>query len=495
MANWRAALGDWIAGRRGPQARRFDAAKQSRLTYGWTTSNVAFNADLRMDLESLRARSRDLAANNDYVRKFLSMVVANIVGPNGFSFQSRAAKPDGTPDKTDQDAIESALADWMQAGGCEVTGKLSFADLCRLLVRGIARDGEALVRRVRSRRFACGYKLQLLDIDRLDIKHNEELPSGNRVIMGVEVDGYGAPAAYWLLTRHPGDTLPGAATKQMRERVPADDIFHLFLAERPEQVRGLPWGHTAMLRLQMLAGYEEAAIVAARTGAAKMGFFVSPDGTGQNLGEKDSEGNFVTDAEAGAFQVLPEGYDFKPWSPEYPTQNYDSFVKATLRGLASGLNVAYNSLANDLEGVNFSSIRSGTLEERDQWMVLQGWLVGAFLRPMFLDWIESALLSGAIVSFGSPLPASKLWKFRAHQWQGRRWQWVDPLKDIQAAVMAIQNGLADPYTIAAQQGMDADDVLDGIARFQQAASVKGVTLGSPAPSAPPPTAADEAVKQ
>jgi lambda family phage portal protein len=443
-----------------------------------------------MDLDALRARARDLSINNDYARKFLAMVTANVVGPAGFTFQSRAAKPDGQPDKADQDAIEAAFAVWAQAGECDVTGRHAFADVCRTVMRAVARDGEALVRCVRDRRFAYGYRLQLLDIDRLDARYNETLKNGNRVSMSVEIDGFGRPAAYWLLKTHPGETLQTGET-QARERVPAADIFHLFVADRPEQARGLPWMHTAMLRLQMLKGYEEAAIVAARTGAAKMGFFVSPDGTATGVAdEKDEAGDFITDAEAGAFQVIPEGYDFKPWSPEYPTQNYDSFVKATLRGLASGLNVAYNSLANDLEGVNFSSIRSGTLEERDQWMVLQGWLVETFLRPLFLDWIETALLKGAITGpAGQPLPAGKLDKFKAHAWQGRRWSWVDPLKDIEASVKAIENGLASPYTIAAQQGLDAEDVLDDIARFQAAVAKKNVTLGpvaKPPEPAPPP---------
>jgi len=488
--------------------RRFEAAQQSRLTYGWTTSNSAFNADLRLDLDALRARARDLTNNNDYARKFIAMVQANVVGPNGFTFQSLAAQPDGTPDRADRNAIETALDEWAQPGECEVTGKHSFADLCRLSIKAVARDGEAILRRVRSRKFSFGYRLQLLDIDRLDVRYNDTAPNGNRIVMSVEIDADGRPAAYWLLTRHPGDTQVAGATGYAeplkRERVPADDIFHLFIAERPEQVRGLPWLHTAMLRLQMLAGYEEAAIVAARTGAAKMGFFVSPDGTGQALAdgkEVGDDGRFVTDAEAGSFEVLPGGYDFKSWSPEYPTQNYDAFVKQCLRGLASGLNVAYNTLANDLEGVNFSSIRSGTLEERDQWMVVQGWFVSTFLRPLFIDWLEVALLRGAILGpGGAALPAGKRYKFKAHAWQGRRWDWVDPEKDITAKLLALRAGLIDPQTIAAQSGLDLEDVVARLQIANQLAESAGLPaytqpLAPPAPPAPAPAQPDPALKK
>ena len=37
-------------------------------------------------------------------------------------------------------------------------------------------------------------------------------------------------------------------------------------------------------------------------------------------------------------------------------------------------------MANDLEGVNFSSIRSGTLEERDKWAADQQWFIETVLE-------------------------------------------------------------------------------------------------------------------
>lgn len=478
--------------------RRFEGARIGRLASGWTTATTSADADIRMDLAALRARARDLAINNDYARKFLQMMVDNIVGPQGFMLQAQAADPNGQPDRLARMVIESAFSEWCRAGECDVTGRLSFADVCRQAVRAVARDGEVLLRRVRDRGFAHGYRLQLLDIDRLDIQYSTDLDNGNIVRMSVEMDRFGRPVAYWLLTQHPGATVRDPKATMARERVPASDIFHLFTPDRPEQTRGYPWMAASMTRINMLHGYEEAAIVAARTGAAKMGFFTSPDGGVDALADgQDSEGQFTSEAEPGAFQVLPQGYDFKAFDPDYPTANYADFVKSCLRGIASGLGVSYATLANDLEGVNFSSIRSGTLSERETYMVHQNWLIESLLRPIFLDWLDSALLKGVLLMpNGSALPAVKRDKFAAHAWQGRRWQWVDPLKDIEASVMAMQNGLASPYTIAAQQGVDIDDVLEDLATFQQAVKDQGVVLGKQEPAAPPvaETPIDQAVK-
>lgn len=468
---------------RAPAVRRYQAAALTRLTQGWSAISASANAELRLDLPTLRARARELANNNDYAKKFLQMLETNVVGPDGFLLRSLATKPDRSPDMTDRATLEDAFAVWASAGQCDTSGTLSFADMQRMIIRAVGRDGEALVRRVRDARAPFGYKQQLLDIDRLDTLYNDELPDGRVVIMGVEYDSAGAPLAYHLLTRHPGDYLRGGSNAGgRRERVSAADIFHIYRPDRPEQGRGVPWMHTAMSRLHMLGAYEEAALVAARTGASKMGFFTAPDGDPAPLADGETDqGEFVSDADPGTFGILPKGYEFQPFNPDYPQANYEIFVKACLRGIASGLGVAYNTLANDLEGVNFSSIRSGTLEERDNWMLIQKWFVSAYLVPTFNDWLEAALLKGAINGpTGAPLPAAKLPKFAAHTWAGRRWSWVDPLKDIEASLAAIRAGLNSPQQISAQMGLDLDDVLEELA----VANARAKALGLPEYAAP-----------
>jgi lambda family phage portal protein len=200
-----------------------------------------------------------------------------------------------------------------------------------------------------------------------------------------------------------------------------------------------------------------------------MGFYSSPDGDAAPLADGTApDGEFMQDAEAGAFSVLPPGYKFESWNPDYPHQGYKDFVQARLRSIASGLGIAYHTLANDLSNVNYSSSRTGTLEERDNWIVLQNWFADAFLRPVFNDWLESALKKGAIkLPNGSPLPTAKLDKFAENTWQGRRWQWVDPMKDILAARLAIKTGVSSPQMVAAQSGVDIEDVLAQTAAFEK----------------------------
>lgn len=459
--------------------RRFDGAQYNRLTAAFAQSERSINTELRGDLDALRRRSRDLTKNEPLAQKFMEMVTTNVVGANGFTLQARAAdgvKQDGLANT----AIELAWLDWSKAKNCDVSGRMSFPDMTRAIMRGVARDGEALIRIREGANNKYGYALQYLDIERLDTTLNREEASGiNQIIMGVEIDTDGRPVAYHLLTAPIGRDVIG----KKHARILAKEIIHLFITDDPEQVRGIPWMHASMIRIHHLKGFQEAAIIAARVGASKMGFFTNKDGTASGIQDgEDEAGVPFTEAEPGQFGMLPEGYSFESFNPDYPHANYEPFVKGAKRDIGSGFGAAYHTLGNDLEGVNFSSIRSGTLEERDNWMLIQRWLVGAFLDGVYEGWLDNSLLSGAItLPNGSPLPAAKKQKFLAHEFQGRRWQWVDPLKDINASVIAIENGLASPYTIASQQGLDAEDVLDDIARFQAAVKARGIVLGSTAP--------------
>lgn len=478
--------------------RDFAAAQLSRLTGGWSSSNVSANADLFRSLDTLRARSRDLCNNNDYAKRFLGMVAANVVGGNGFTLQARVYDKPGVPDTGANDAIEAAFARWCRRGACDVTGRLSFRDLQQLVVKAAARDGEALVRKVRGKAAgnAFGYALQLIDIDRLDTRLIRAAEGGqNEIRMGVEIDAFGRAVAYWLRGYHPGDSygMAAGAVQAAHLRVPAEEIIHVFMAERPEQLRGQPWMHAAMTRLNNLGGYEEAAVIAARVGASQMGFFTDPDGNTSNAlkdGEDADTGELFMDADPGVFKSLPPGVTFEKFDPNYPAAMYADFVKACLRGIASGLGVAYHALANDLEGVNFSSIRAGTLEERDQWVSVQEWMKDAFIEPVFDEWLRHALAMGQItLATGKPLPVEKLDKFSAHGFQGRRWSWVDPLKDMEAKILGIQHGLTSPQQVAAELGVDYEDILVEIKAAQDMADKIGVKLGKPEAPAPAPAPA------
>ena len=441
--------------------RMFDGARTDRLTASWPSTPLPADDIVRRNQRVLVARSREQAANNDYMRGFLRMARQNIVGAQGIRLQAQSRDPSGSLDTLANDAIETAFAEWARAENCDVTGKRSWRRMQQAAVQSAARDGEYMIREVwGADAGAWGYALQVLDPQRCPVDYDEEKrPDGSFVRHGIEFNQFGRPLAYLFTTtdEREADYLYGGRAFQ---RIPAREIIHGFQEDMTGQKRGLPWAATALWRMNMLNGFENAALVNARTGAAKSGFLQWREGYGPEADEDDEN---IMDAEPGTIQELPAHTEFKEWNPQYPSGEFAPFVKSALRGVATGLGVAYNNLANDLEGVNFSSIRQGALDEREAWKDLQEWLVETLIDRVYRGWLRVALLSGRITVAGKPLKPERLEKYQAVQWQPRRWAWIDPRADVASAITQKDNLMGSFGQFIRDQGRDPQTVWREIA--------------------------------
>jgi lambda family phage portal protein len=472
--------------------RRFEGAKIDRTTLDWRFDHNALDTDLRQGLRILRGRMRALEQNNDYAKGWLKLIRRNVIGPNGIRLINAAVNPDRSLDDNANQRIEDGWQLWSRKGTCTADGKQSLLEASWTWITSVARDGEGLIRLLPGFANEFGFAVQFLEADYLDEHFHRDLPNGGRIRMGVEMDQWGRPVAYHLFTRHPGEYgwNPGLG----RVRVPADQILHGFITERFGQTRGLPWGHAAMRRLHMLGKYEEYALIAARVGAAKGGFFEQTDPAAgdpwtQAAGEEKTEqGDMVRDVEPGSFEALPPGWTLKEWKPDYPRGEMPGFNKMMLRAVSTGLGVAYEGIANDRENVNYSSIRAGLLDERDEWRLLQAWTAIHFHQPIYDAWLPLALLSGAIT-----LPFTKLEKFAKPIWRGRGWAWVDPAKEIDAYTRAVALGVMSRTQIAALEGKDIEDVFRELVSEKSLAQKMGLIIIDPIPAGRPsaPPAAEE----
>jgi lambda family phage portal protein len=483
---------DWLAGKFGyARPRRssgYAAAQVGRLTASLAAETELINNTLRHQLRRLRARSRQLTQNNPYGRRFAQMVVDNVAGPAPFRLQAKVKHKSGQLDTAANTRIELGWRDWGRMGVCDLVGRHSWSAQQRLLIRILAVDGELLFRKYRGPEYgAQGFQLQILDVDRLDDLKNERLANGGAIHMGVELDPVSRPVAYHILKRKPASWMSGGYPRES-ERVPAEDIVHLFIPDFAEQVRGVPWMYAALLNLVNIGAFEEAAVIAARIGASQMGVIESPDG-GQALANtvpKDGDGNPIMDAEPGTFKVLPAGYTMSDaWDPKYPDAAIGPFLKACLRGVSVGINVAYHNLSGDMEGVNYSSARIAELDERDSWMTVQNFVTEHLHDPLYADWLRTQIVFGRL-----PFDLARMDKYRAVYWQPRRWAWVDPLKEANAAMVAIDGKIKSRTRVIAEGGEDIEDVFDEIAEEEKLAGEKKIVLAPAKPAAPAPAKPD-----
>lgn len=463
--------------------RFFQAALKDNLTAGWSTQLLSADSILNADLEKIRARSRVLAGNEPYFRHWLRIQTRNVVGSHGIRLQMRVPRSfnqDGTVEMDDlaNRVIEEGWKLWSRRQNCTVNKRHSFLQVQRLVYKSAKRDGEIFVRKVKGfRGNDFMFALQLIEADHLDFSMNTTMKNGNYVRMGVELNEWGEAVAYHFLERHPGDYIGDSRFKSRRIRIAADEIVHIYDPDRVDQSRGYPEGVAAMMRSNMLNGYQEAELVAARTSSSKMGFFKTPDGESYQGDESefDDEGNeteIITEADPGTFEELPEGFDFIPYDPQHPTTAFGAFIKSVLQGIASGLGISYPNMANDYEGVSYSSLRQANLNDRDGWKEEQQWLIEQLHEQIFADWLLMALTTDML----TPLLASRFDRYLNATWRPRGWAWVDPQKESTANQMNINMGTESLTNIAAEQGRDIEEVFQERQKESKLAEKYGIQI-------------------
>lgn len=469
--------------------RMFAAAMVSRLTADWPISISSANAEILISAIATRSRMRQLERDDDYMRRMLRLFQNNIIGHQGIMLMmkmkdpSAPAKSPVNPDPTkpppkpkpqyDTEGnamVQNAWKKYLRRENCTVSRNMSGVQLQRLVVRCVKRDGAIMLRRYRGFKNDFRYAVQPLEIDYLNFYNCGRAENGNLIQFGIEYDEFQAPAAYYILSRHPGDVLsPFENYRAYQTRVPAEDIFILFDVDRANQLIGMSDFCSIATRLHALGKYEEAEAVAARMAACKGGFIKKTVPT-EYTGPTDARGNAIEEMSPGMVEQGEPGEEWTDIDPKHPMEAYNGFVRGMLRGAAAGGGLGYNTVANDLENVNYSSLKAGRLEETAQYQYDQTMIIEQLMQPWFDDWLPFAILTGEI-----QMPITKVKKIQdGVNWQPRIWQSVEPFKETQSDLLEIEGKLASRREKIAERGRNIDDVDEELEEDNASAAAHGL---------------------
>lgn len=455
--------------------RSYESAKGGRLNDDWLSPAYSTqDVELKNDLVTLRSRSRQMVRDNAHALNLMRMIQNNVVG-NGIGLQCQIVGADGQPAQMINDQIEEAWKKWCEPDSCHTAGRLGLTDMLRLLIGAVFQDGEILIRKVHIRfgGSPVPLSLEIIESDLLaDDRYSIITDNSNTVRLGVEVNNWLRPQAYWILPEHPGDL--GIASGLMRaevRRIAAKDIIHLYMVERWPQTRGTPWLHSVLKKLRDMGGYVNSEIVAARAAANIVGFVQLDPEIEASEKEIEKAGKYVK-SEPGMFQRLLPGETFTGFAPSRPNSALDDFMRYMLREVAAGVGVSYETLSRDYSQSNYSSSRLALLDDRDQWRVLQSWLIDHFLKPVYFEWLDHAVLSGTI---NLPGYFENKDRYRAVRFKPRGWSWVDPVKEVNAFIAARDAGFMSDSDVVASMGngQDYEDICQQRSKDRATASYYG----------------------
>lgn len=448
--------------------------------------NASANADHFADAARLRAKSRFLIQNVEYIAAGMNARVAHMVG-TGITIKWSGR--DG-----------QKLADLWRAWGpvCDADGRLDINGLEAMAVRAMDADGAALLRfrpRLATDGLPVPLQLQLLEIDWLDITRQAADNPVNVVIGGKEYDPLGRCVAYYLWDRHPGDI----GQLRMRgntksKRIPANQIAHLFAPGRPGQGDGFPRLSPAINRARDLQLLEDAEL-ARKNLEGRLSVLASGDVAAManpqegSTAVDTSAGNDLGQLASGGITRLPAGMNFTVIEPK-AAPGFVDYCKYNIHLICAGGGFTYEQATGDVSETNFSSARVRQIDfrreiEQTQWHVVIPMLVDRIVR----EFVAAASLAGLV----SSRPDFQV------EYSTPKWDYVNPGDEVDAALAEIAGGLTSFSEQLRRRGYDPEQVMqelaDDIGRFKELDIwedlqflLKGrMSVQSSAPaSAPPP---------
>jgi lambda family phage portal protein len=476
----------------------FDATRNTRRMSRVPISSQHTNSYLTSEGTRLRARAEDAARNNAYVTSAADSFTANLIG-TGIkpSFLIKAAGK--------KRQIQQLWADWTDEADAD--GITDYYGLQALIGRALFSQGEIFAR-FRPRRFDDGFtvplQIQLLPAAMVPIDLNRTEPGGRVTRMGIEFNSFGQRTVYWFYRNHPADsTVPFDVNTAELVPVPASEIMHIYWPGEPGQIRGTPKSAASIVRLFMLDSYDDHELERKRTAALFTSFVTKTAPDDALFGEEDVAANagvadgFNMGTHAGAgglddpvaylapgmLHYLLPGESVENAAPADVGASYEPFQYRNLTASAAGMGVPYANMTGDLRATSYGSQRAGMLEFRRRLEQLQwGSVIYQFCRPVVQRWLDTAVQYKA-VTLSRYLERRREYQRVKHITPA--WAWIDPLKDMQAEQIAVQERWKARSDVIEATGFDAEEVDARVKADEDREAALGVVVPRPeAPGAP-----------
>jgi lambda family phage portal protein len=439
---------------------------------GWLAPLGSPKEDIDENLETLRARSRDLYMTSPLAAAALKTVKTNVIGPGlRLKPQIDAEKLGVSPEEAEawgrNTVREFGL--WAESVDCDALRISDFYDQQPVAFLSCLMNGDAGVIFKKAKRTAWmpyTLRLHLIEADRIcnptsasyiNGIEGRNPDNGNRIINGVEVDELGAVIAYWICNVHPHSTGLDAVERKLWVRVEAygkdtgrPNILLLFEAERAEQRRGVPYLAPVIEAIKQMTRYTEAEIMAAVISSMftvfvktngpssenNFGEMVSPD---QQVSKKENES--VYEMGIGAVNVLAPDEDIEIADPKRPNTAFEPFMNAMCYQIGAALEIPHELLLKSFKA-SYSAARAALLEAWKMFRSRRSWIAKDFCQPVYEEWLAEAVAIGRVRAPGFFNDPAIRRAWCGAEWIGPAPGQLDPSKEVAAAKERINLGIS-----------------------------------------------------
>lgn len=441
--------------------------------------------DINDNLSILRERSRDIYMGGACLGNgVIKTIRTNVVGcglsvkPN-IDYQYLGMNPDEA--RKWQENVKREFNYWAESINCDAQRINNFYELQQLAMISALMNGDCFAVMPYIKRKNCIYQttIRLIEGDRIDTPSN--CSYDRDIHRGVKVDKNGEIISYFIFDRHPGSkwfnpneyTEVSAFGKKSGER----NVIHVMDSERIAQTRGVPILAPVIETLKRMGQYTEAELQAALVGGLFTTFIKTEDASG--IGEFSVPEIYDKDNDEialgpGAVVNLAKGESIETANPGRPNANFSGFIEALSKQVGSTIEVSDEILMKKFSS-SYSASRAAMLEAWKMFRMRRSWFANDFCQPIYERWMCEAVSLGRLYAPGFWSDPIARRAYCKADWNGPSQGQIDPIKEVEAAVKRIENGLSTREREAMEiNGSNFYENIDQLARETETMREKGL---------------------
>ncbi len=484
------------------------ASKNRRALRSFTAVSTSPNEDILWNEYTLRQRGRMLYMSSPLAASAIKTNRTKVVGI-GLSLKSTVdadvlnMSPDAAKDW--QRKAEREFALWAtKKENCDAIGISSFAKMQGLALANALMSGDvfAVIQRKKATDLnPYTLRLHLVEADRVCTPFDHGVPlmgggptdginkdNGNHIYDGVEVDKSGMIVAYWICSVYPNQIIRDTPDQKYEwTRIEAygkntglPQILHVMDAERPDQYRGVTYLAPVIEPLLNISRYTQSELMAALVQSFFTAWITTETNTAEipfneaSYGADDdpdnppdrtiSENSSEYEMGPGTVLHLEPNEKVSFGNPTIPSAGFEAFFRVLCKEIGTALEIPYDTLLKEFNA-SYSASRAALMEAWEAFRMRRNWLVNSFCQPVYEIWLSEAVATGRIKAPGFFVDPAVRAAYCGAQWLGPVQGQLDPTKEINANILAIQHGIKTHEQVTREYG--GGDWIENVERLKQ----------------------------
>lgn len=424
-----------------------DPAGTGILRGDWNLSLQSASALIRKEHQKLCARAEGLYRTSPIIRRAISLFDTCVVG-SGIRPYPAIRYANGEQPKSVNERLSNDWEKFVEQGVRNGPAKTNFYQSQSVEFKTMAVYGSCLTNIVNSKPGSLlPYAFQFLKPTRLDFSkdtlfddNNLVKPNSKKIIHGIEINDYADAIGFYL---------------ENEGRYDSDRMMLSFFPIETEQYLGLTWLYPVMCSAWDVEQLFSDKMNQSRIGS-RLGVKLSKEdrvGVEQALGQSDNGSSYMD----FDFQGFYMGKDKpEPISMTDPiSDTFKALVDMNMAYIAMGMGFSYSAFTTDLSGANFSGMRQNLIGDNRTFTCVFKKLIDISEKAKWNKFVEWEVITGRLAEFGVTPTAyykdpsyynQSLWLPMDYQ------EWVDPLKDQQALILAYKTGQITFRELCARSG-------------------------------------------